>query len=228
MKTGIFGGAFNPPHTGHVRVAQAAVKGLNLDRLLIVPTAKPPHKSIDPLFDDRKRLALTRIGFCCPVPEEAARIALEAEFFGRESGAEKEFQAIYSGDYDEIHDERFEVSPVELERPNDMKSYTVDTIRELQAASPGDSFCLIVGADQAAQFDTWKEWQAILERVQVAVARREGSDTREIASRFPQFLFFDSPLVPVSSTEIRARIHDRAPVAGMVTRSVEYLISIAF
>jgi nicotinate-nucleotide adenylyltransferase len=44
MRIGIFGGAFNPPHVGHVRAAQTAALQNNLDLLLVIPTGVPPHK----------------------------------------------------------------------------------------------------------------------------------------------------------------------------------------
>ena len=46
MKIGIFGGTFNPPHLGHLAAARAAVDTLELDRLLIIPAATPPHKAL--------------------------------------------------------------------------------------------------------------------------------------------------------------------------------------
>lgn len=44
IKTGIFGGAFNPPHNGHVNLAREAIEQLNLRKLLIIPTYESPHK----------------------------------------------------------------------------------------------------------------------------------------------------------------------------------------
>jgi nicotinate-nucleotide adenylyltransferase len=44
VKTGIFGGTFDPPHIGHLIVAQDAALALGLDRILFVPAAQPPHK----------------------------------------------------------------------------------------------------------------------------------------------------------------------------------------
>ena len=43
-RIGIFGGSFDPPHIGHIQAAQAAVRALKLDRLLLVPANQPPHK----------------------------------------------------------------------------------------------------------------------------------------------------------------------------------------
>lgn len=44
MKVGVFGGTFNPPHMGHLIVAEYVCEKLNLDRILFIPTAVPPHK----------------------------------------------------------------------------------------------------------------------------------------------------------------------------------------
>ena len=41
---GILGGTFNPPHVGHLIMAQEALEQLALDRVLLVPVAVPPHK----------------------------------------------------------------------------------------------------------------------------------------------------------------------------------------
>lgn len=65
IKTGIFGGAFNPVHNGHVRLAEEAVKQLKLKKLLIIPTFDSPHKDtrLAP-FEDRMemcRLAFSHI-----------------------------------------------------------------------------------------------------------------------------------------------------------------------
>jgi nicotinate-nucleotide adenylyltransferase len=40
---GVLGGAFNPPHIGHLLLAQEAVAALGLDELVLVPTGEAPH-----------------------------------------------------------------------------------------------------------------------------------------------------------------------------------------
>jgi nicotinate-nucleotide adenylyltransferase len=45
---GVLGGAFNPPHIGHLLLAQEAVVALGLDELILVPTGVAPHKRIEP------------------------------------------------------------------------------------------------------------------------------------------------------------------------------------
>ncbi len=44
MKIGIYGGAFDPPHVGHIRAAAFAAESLLLDKMLLIPTCVSPHK----------------------------------------------------------------------------------------------------------------------------------------------------------------------------------------
>ena len=45
-RIGIYGGAFNPPHIGHIRAAEYAVQALELDLLLLIPSGTSPHKPL--------------------------------------------------------------------------------------------------------------------------------------------------------------------------------------
>ena len=56
-RVGIFGGAFDPPHVGHVALAREAVDHFGLDRLLIRVVADPGHKEVDTAAEIRLRLA---------------------------------------------------------------------------------------------------------------------------------------------------------------------------
>lgn len=60
-RIGVFGGAFDPPHVGHLVVAQDVIEALDLDLLLIVPSARPPHR--DAVLDAEQRLELVRTVF---------------------------------------------------------------------------------------------------------------------------------------------------------------------
>ena len=61
LRIGLFGGSFNPPHVGHLAVAEACAEAAGLDRVLWVPAATPPHKRGDPaLAPAADRLALVR------------------------------------------------------------------------------------------------------------------------------------------------------------------------
>jgi nicotinate-nucleotide adenylyltransferase len=47
MRIGILGGTFNPPHLGHLAIAQEAHAQLGLDKVVLMPVFLPPHKAID-------------------------------------------------------------------------------------------------------------------------------------------------------------------------------------
>lgn len=55
--TGIFGGVFDPPHLGHVALAQAAVRELRLDQLIVTVVADPGHKTPASPIEVRAELA---------------------------------------------------------------------------------------------------------------------------------------------------------------------------
>jgi nicotinate-nucleotide adenylyltransferase len=60
VKLGILGGTFDPPHLGHLIVAQDAWSALGLDRILFVPAGLPPHKLDARLTSAELRLAMVR------------------------------------------------------------------------------------------------------------------------------------------------------------------------
>ena len=57
MTVGLLGGAFDPPHNGHLALAVAAVERFALVRLLVVVTGEPPHKTVETDGETRFRLA---------------------------------------------------------------------------------------------------------------------------------------------------------------------------
>ena len=60
-RVGILGGTFNPPHLGHVVCASEAADQLRLDRVLLTPVARPPHKDADRDPGGAERLELCRL-----------------------------------------------------------------------------------------------------------------------------------------------------------------------
>ncbi|MBQ9485530.1 MAG: nicotinate (nicotinamide) nucleotide adenylyltransferase [Clostridia bacterium] len=61
-KIAILGGTFNPVHVEHVKMAVAAIKELELDKLIIVPTFLPPHKNVVPA-SGADRINMLKIAF---------------------------------------------------------------------------------------------------------------------------------------------------------------------
>ena len=103
------------------------------------------------------------------------------------------------------HEPRFALEPIEIDRAG--ASYTLDTVRALQAAEPGVQWVLIIGQDQYAGLHTWHGWQELLARVELAVARRPG-ETRQPHPevRAHPHHMVPLPMLDISSTEVRRRV----------------------
>ena len=71
MRTGIYGGTFNPIHLAHVHLVRAFIEQLSLNRVLLIPTGQPPHKAAAALACNADRLAMCRLAAAeiseCPV-----------------------------------------------------------------------------------------------------------------------------------------------------------------
>jgi nicotinate-nucleotide adenylyltransferase len=121
-------------------------------------------------------------------------------------------------------DERFAVSRLEVDRGG--PSYTVDTLREIHAASPGDDLTFIVGGDMAHRLPAWREPEAVLRLATLAVAEREGAARTDIADRLAplagadRIRFFDMPRLDISSTAVRDRVREGRPIRYLVPDDV--------
>ena len=87
-------------------------------------------------------------------------------------------------------------------------SYTANTLRELQRAYPEHEFTLIIGEDNIAIFDQWREYEYIASNFRVFVYPRKGSsmieDCRLKIADFRSLVFLkDAPTFDISSSAIR-------------------------
>ncbi len=60
-RIGILGGTFNPIHSGHIKLGNYAQKELSLDKVFLIPTYTPPHKSSEHLISESHRLNMCKI-----------------------------------------------------------------------------------------------------------------------------------------------------------------------
>ena len=113
----------------------------------------------------------------------------------------------------------FVASRLELDRPG--KSYTVETLRLLHQLHPHAALFFIIGADNIAQLYEWHDLEGIFAQCTVVVGARPG----EVASDDPKLLarlhFIETPLIELSSTEIRTRRAAGLPIRSMVPEAVE-------
>ena len=60
LDTGIFGGTFNPPHLAHLLVAETVREAAGLERIVWIPSGRPPHKALDEVVPVRHRFAMAK------------------------------------------------------------------------------------------------------------------------------------------------------------------------
>ena len=119
---------------------------------------------------------------------------------------------------------RFVLERCELEREG--PSFTLATVRELQAAQADALWFLIIGQDQFESFHTWHGWQELLGLVTLAVAQRPGA----MSSADPEVLraphvALALPPMQVSASEIRARVAAGRAVGDLVPPAVARYIA---
>ena len=210
MKLAIFGGTFNPVHIGHLAMADDVCSTLGYDKILFVPAFVPPHKIAKGMESPENRVAMLAAAF--------------------------------------KDDERFEGEPCEIERGG--TSYTIDTVKYIiekykgqLEGKPG----LLMGQENASEFDKWRQSEEIAKLCTLIVARRikvdsintngfenkstgaytggfENTLTDEIKSPF-DFIQLKNQILPLSSTEVRARIAENNGWRYLVSSGVfEYIV----
>ena len=182
---------------------------------LLGGTFDPPHVG---------HVALARAALAeLPVERVVVVVVGEAPHKAVETDAEIRLRLAEAAFADEP---RVEVSRHELERPG--PSYTVDTAR-WAAAELGDPIFL-VGADELADFLTWREPETILELARIAVAARPGSGSARLdgvrarLARPDRVLELPFTPLDVSSTDIRARVARGEAIDGLVPPAVARLV----
>lgn len=185
-RIGLFGGTFDPPHLGHLALAEWARDRLGLDRVVFMPAGVPPHKRGRALTGAAHRVAMARLAV----------------------GGHRAFA----------------VSTLEARRRG--PSFTVDTLRALEAAHPGARLYLLMGADSLDDFASWHEPGAIAKLATLVVAARPGAGEpdagrprgrrRAVRGVPARIIRLRNPGIELSSSALRARAR-----AG---RSLRYLV----
>jgi nicotinate-nucleotide adenylyltransferase len=121
-----------------------------------------------------------------------------------------------------------EVSDREVRRAG--PSYTIDTLREINADDPGDQLTFIVGGDMAWSLPAWREPEAVLELATLAIAERAGTPRDDVAARLAslrggdRLAFIDMPRIDITSSGVRVNVRAGRPIRYLVPdRVVDYI-----
>jgi nicotinate-nucleotide adenylyltransferase len=79
VRVGILGGAFNPPHIGHLVCAQEALLQLELDKVVFVPVGQAPHRAIDDDPGAEARLELVELAIADDERFTSSRVELDRD-----------------------------------------------------------------------------------------------------------------------------------------------------
>jgi len=190
-KIALFGGTFDPIHLGHTAVAAAAAKHIGAEKIIFIPAKRSPLKGTLPKASDDDRLKMIALAIA--------------------------------------GDKRFQVSNYELKRPE--PSYTLQTVRQFQA-DYGSEFLIywLVGADGINDLLYWYGIVELIDECNLCTMYRAGCKppdfTKFRAIWGPQRVrklsqnIIQTPLVDISSTQIRNRLAAGKDVTGMLHPAV--------
>ncbi|MCM2280310.1 MAG: nicotinate (nicotinamide) nucleotide adenylyltransferase [Bdellovibrionaceae bacterium] len=205
QRIGIFGGTFNPLHTGHINAIATVRNRLGLDTIVVVPAARNPKKLPVEGPTNEQRLEMLRIGL-----------------------ADMDF---------------VQIDDLELKRGG--PSYSIDTLEEYAKRVKADDLYFIIGLDQFEIFDTWKDYERILQIANLVVCSRPGHQLPFSADELPEGVkkhvaAFDRSYVQlesgrgidfvrlqdvdVSASEVRKRLRSGRSVDRHLTIPVEEYI----
>ena len=116
------------------------------------------------------------------------------------------------------------------ETRRDGPTFTIDTLRELQAENPQADLFLIIGADQARSLNQWHHWEEVVKSATICVAGREPSTSADVDFVPPlalkgRFAALKMPSNPVSATAIRGQAAQSESIAALVGEPVARYIA---
>lgn len=114
----------------------------------------------------------------------------------------------------------FAVSAMEVERAG--KTYTVDTLEVLRTLHPQAILYMIIGADTLREISGWKQAERVFALCRFAVFGRGDLPLDDVAGA--TIVRMQTPIVGISATEIRARVHRGMSLAGYTPAAVEAYI----
>jgi nicotinate-nucleotide adenylyltransferase len=194
-KIALFGGTFDPVHLGHTTVAEDAARRIGAEKIIFIPAKRSPLKGFLPEANDEHRLKMIALAIA--------------------------------------EQKTFEVSDCELKKP--APSYTLETVKQFQTEYGSDTVIhWLIGADSIDDLTYWYQIVELIDSCILTTMYRAGCTppdfTKFEAQWGPKRIqklqqnIIQTPLIDVSSTEVRDRLAAGLDVSDMVALSVvEYI-----
>jgi nicotinate-nucleotide adenylyltransferase len=187
----LFGGTFDPIHIGHTSVAAFAADKIKAEKIIFIPAKRSPLKNLLPKAADDDRLAMIALAI----------------------GGNK----------------KFELSSFELQKST--PSYTIDTVRYFKKTyGQGVEICWLVGADSLDDLPYWYKITELIDECSLYVMCRAGYKEPDFTKFIEQWGSqrieklrrdtIQTPLIDISSTEIRKRLAEGKDVLKMLHPAV--------
>jgi nicotinate-nucleotide adenylyltransferase len=209
----LLGGTFDPPHIGHLVLAQRARSQFGAARALFVPAGDPWRKTSQQGTGNGEQ------GADGPLDREPGDADGECSVSPAKDRLAMVRLAVAGID-------TFVVDDREIRRPG--PSYTVDTLEELRAEGH-TALILVLGADALDDLPNWKSPERIRELATLAVAprppakKKRGKLPPEAPLQNGEVRLEMAPMA-ISSTNIRERVSDGRPIRHLVPEAVEAYI----
>ena len=125
-------------------------------------------------------------------------------------------------------EDNYKMQACDIEMHLPVPSYTVVTLAALGDKYPEREFCLVMGSDNLATFERWRNYQYILDNYRLLVYPRPGTEHCKLASH-PSVTMVDVPMMDISSSYIRRQIAQKKDVRYLLTEPVhKYLTEMHF
>lgn len=119
-------------------------------------------------------------------------------------------------------DDPIRVTDIEFDLPT--PSYTYKTLEVLTILYPSAKFALVMGSDNLAVIEKWKEYQRLLERYPIYFYPRKDDNSKELATRYGGRIV-DAAMLDISSTQIRELLKKSMPIDHLVSPAVARYIT---
>jgi len=173
----LFGGTFDPVHLGHTTVTRCAAERIDAEKVVFIPARRSPLKSFFPKASDEDRLNMIALAIA--------------------------------------HQTGFEVSDYETKKKG--PSFTLQTVRKFKEDfGPQAHIYWLAGADVVNELNRWHGILELIDECSLAIMYRAGCDKPDFSKYEdawgPQRVekmrsnVIETPLVHISSTEIRKRL----------------------